>query len=153
MPSAWLTQPERNGAWCSHDQGIPAEQSGVQVLFSVGGSDDHTALVSLKAVQVAQQHPQQPPCSFMHVRPPADPSGFLAAPANRVHASMAAAAGTKVASPDDGTSDATLEQQNVAGNAVHGSIRAINTVSEKPMCLTAPQHTQAGYAEERVTAV
>lgn len=45
----------------------PAEQGRVQVLFPVGGSNDNAALVSYKAVQVAEQHSQQPPCSFMHL--------------------------------------------------------------------------------------
>jgi hypothetical protein len=38
----------------------------VQILLTVGGTDDYAAL-ALEAVKLSQQHPQDPACGFVHL--------------------------------------------------------------------------------------
>ena len=47
-----------------------AEQGGIQVLLPVDGSNDHRLALLSEAIQLPQQHPQQPSGGFMHVTAP-----------------------------------------------------------------------------------
>ena len=44
----------------------------IQVVLPVGGPDDNRLALLLEAIQLPQQHPQQPPCGFMHISAPAE---------------------------------------------------------------------------------
>ena len=44
------------------------QQSRVQILTTVGGTNDDTLALRPKSIHLAQQHPQQPPRRLMHLR-------------------------------------------------------------------------------------